>query len=273
LGLVAVAARPRAAAFALVTFAVAFLLNSLAAAKSLRYIVYAQPFLFAVWGIGLASLWPGLRAGARHLRAELADRLAFLGPAYRPLGGVLVASGLLFLLLANPFWLRTASLLADITVPPEQPAPDWPKVKAALEPWVARADIVVTTEELATLYFLGRYDVRFSPSKLEELDRDQQHEFGIDFRTGRPVIATRESLERILACYPTGIVLGPEASWNHPILITPELARLIQAHAEPIPLPRDSHVFAYRWARPADTAPPAACAGLPSFAHRKTGSP
>jgi hypothetical protein len=269
LGLLAIAARPRTAAFALVTFAVAFLLNSLAAAKSLRYIAYAQPLLFVVWGIGLAALWPALRSFTAGLRAGLGDRLALLGPAYRRLAGLLVASGFLFLLLANPFWLRTASFLADITVPPEQPAPDWPKVAPVLEPWLARADIVVTTEELATLYYLGRYDVRFSPSKLQELGQNQRREFGLDFRTGRPVIASRESVERILACYPTGVILGPQASWNNPVLIDADLARLIEAHAQPIELPRGSRIFAYSWERPAGTAPAAACAGLPSFAARK----
>lgn len=273
LGLAAVAARPRPAAFALLLFAVAFLLNSLAAAKSLRYIAYAQPFLFAVWGIGLAAVWPASRAFVAGLAPRLGERLAWLGRPYRHLSWPLAASGLLFLLLANPFWLRTGTLLAGVAIPPEQPAPDWPKAKAALEPWLARADIVVTTEELATLYYLGRYDVRFSPSKLQELEPDQQREFGIDFRTGRPVIATKGSLERILACYPTGVVLGPKASWNNPILIDPELARLIEAHAQPIPLPPGARLFAYQWGRPADTAPPAACAGLPSFAHRKAAPP
>ena len=33
--------------------------------------------------------------------------------------------------------------------------------------------MVVTTEELGALYFLGRYDIRFSPSKLEEIDGEQ----------------------------------------------------------------------------------------------------
>lgn len=265
LGLVAVAARPRPAAFALTVFALAFLLNSIAAAKSLRYIVYAQPFLFAVWGIGLAALWPPLRGFLGRLRQELARGLGELGRPYRPVSGLLVAGAVLFLLLANPAWLRTTALLADITVPPEQPMADWPKVKPALEPWLQRADVVVTTEELATLYFLGRYDIRFSRSKLAELDAAEQREFGIDFRTGRPVISTTDSLERVFACYPTGVILGPRTSWNNPKLIDAESARLIEAQAQAIPLPPGSHMFAYGWEREAGTPPPAAaaCADLP----------
>lgn len=263
LGLVAVAHRPRPASFALTVFALAFLLNSFAAAKSLRYIVYAQPFLFALWGIGLAALWPALRGFLARLREGLGDHLAALGRPYRPLAGVLVAGAVLFLLLANPAWLRTATILADVTVPPEQPMADWPKAKPALEPWLERADVVVTTEELATLYYLGRYDIRFSRSKLDELPAEEQREFGIDPRTGRPVVSTRESVERILACYPSGVILGPATSWDNPKLIDAEIARLIQERARPIPLPPRTHLFAYAWERPSGDPAAAACHELP----------
>jgi hypothetical protein len=263
LGLVAVLARPRIGAFALTLFALAFILNSVAAAKSLRYLVYAQPFLFAVWGVALAALWPPLRGFLQSLRRGLGDGLAELGRPYRPLSWVLLAGGLLFLLAANPAWLRTTAILADVTVPPEVPMADWPRAKPALEPWLERADVVVTTEELASLYFLGRFDIRFSRSKLDELDTAEQKEFGIDFRTGRPVISTTESLNRIFACYPSGVILGPRTSWQNPKLIDAESARAIEAQARPLPLPPGSQMFAYAWERPAGGALPAACADLP----------
>ena len=271
LGLVAVVARPKAASFALTVFALAFLLNSVAAAKSLRYLVYAQPFLFAVWGIALAALWEPLRGFLARLRQGLGDTLGELGRPYRPLGWVLVAGAVLFLLLANPAWLRTTAILADITVPPEQPMADWPRARPALEPWLQRADVVVTTEELATLYFLGRYDIRFSRSKLEELDADQQREFGIDFRTGRPVISTKESIERLLACYPTGVILGPRNTWNNPTLIDAELVQLIQSRLRPIPLPPGSHIFAFAWEQPSGDPSAAACAELPRLVQSPDG--
>jgi hypothetical protein len=268
LALVAVAAWPRPAGFSLVVFATAFLLNSVAAAKNLRYLVYAQPFLFALWGMALASLWPPLQAFARRLRQGLVGPLESVAPGLGRLAGALLGAALLFLLLANPAWLRTASLLGDFTVPPEQPSPDWPAVADELAPWLQRADIVVTTEELATLYYLGRYDVRFSRSKLDELPDAEQRQFGIDHRTGRPVVSTTESLERILACYPSGVILGPQASWNNRLLLDQEQTRLIQARAEPIPLPRGAHIFAYRWQHPAGFVPAPICADLPRFSVR-----
>lgn len=268
LGLAAIAAWPRPALFALVTFAVSFLLNSMAASKSLRYIVYAQPLLFMVWGMGLAALWPALWSFLCGLQARLAPPLAALGLRRPMAGGVLILGALLFLAAGNPAWLRSVSLLANVTVPPEQPPPNWPLVAPELEPWLARADVVVTTEELAMLYFLGRYDIRFSPSKMGELKPDQQHEFGLDFRTGRPVIATRESLERVLACYPSGVILGPTASWGSPTLLNPDLVRLIEAETQPIEMPARSHLFAVHWRHPAGAAARTDCGGLPSFPHR-----
>jgi hypothetical protein len=265
LALLAVAARPLPGSMAISVFAVGFLLNSFAAGKSLRYIAYAQPFLFVLWGIGLAALWPQLVQFIGRLRASLGSRLASFD-AGRGLAGALVGASVVFLVAANPAWVRTAMLLADVTVPPEQPRANWPLAREALAPWLERADIVVTTEELGHLYFLGRYDLRFSPSKLGELHKAEQREFGIDFRTGRSVIGSKETLERILACYPVGVIVGPAAHWGRPELINGELAALIAARAQPLPLPPGSHLRAYTWERPAGAgqAPPS-CAGLPSF--------
>ena len=262
LGLLGVAAAPRPAAFALVLFITAFLLNSFGGSKSLRYIAYAYPFLFIVWGIGLAALWPWLR----RLAAELVKQLApMLGPAGRRVAGLLVAGAVAFLVLANPVWVRTVTVLAEIAVPPERPEPDWPLAKAVLMPWVERADVVVTTEELGTLYFLGRYDIRFSRSKLEELPEEEQRDFGRDQRTGRPVIGSPEALRRVFACYRTGVILGPLDSWSKPHVISSEIGRLITEHTRPLMLSPRSRVYAYVWENPNSLPAEVDCAGLPTF--------
>ena len=266
LALSAIAARPRAGTFLTVVFAVAFLLSSFAAAKNLRYIAYAQPFLFALWGIGLAAWWTPLEQFLRRLAQGLRAAVPYGWPAPQRIAGILLAGGVGWLLLANPAWLRTVTVLADINVPPELPRTNWPVARDALEPWLARADVVITTEELGALYFLGRYDVRYSPSKLGELAPDQQHEFGIDHRTGRPVIATPESVELLMDCYPSGLVVGPIEDWGKPYKISDALAGIITARAHPIELPPRSRLFAYGWDRPADEPRPAACAELPPIA-------
>ena len=266
LAVAAIAARPRVGAFLTVVFAAAFLLSSFAAAKNLRYIAYAQPFLFALWGIGLSACWEPMERFLRRLADELRAAIPASWPAPRRIAGTLLVGALGWLLLANPAWLRTATLLANINVPPELPHTNWPLARDALEPWLQRAGVVVSTEELGTLYFLGRYDVRFSPSKLEELAPDQQHEFGIDHRTGRPVIAAPDSLQMLMECYPSGVVLGPIEDWGKSYKISDALARIITERATPIELPPRSRLFAYGWDRPADAPRPAACAELPAIA-------
>ena len=114
LGLAAIATWRQPALFALLTFAVSFVLNSLAASKSLRYIIFAQPLLFAVWGMGLAAIWPSLRSFGMDLRQRLGPPLAAIGIRQPAAAGLLVAAAVLFLVVGNPAWLRSASLLADI---------------------------------------------------------------------------------------------------------------------------------------------------------------
>jgi hypothetical protein len=268
LSLVAVCMRPALGSFALVTFAASFLLNSFAAAKGLRYMVYAQPALFILWGLAIATLWPVLVRFIRDLWFSLSEQLA-LGAYSGRVAGVLVAGALAFLLLANPAWLRSATMIADIAVPPEQPRADWPRARAAVEPWIDSADIVVSSEELGTLYFLGRFDVRFSPSKLAELEPDQRHEFGIDYRTGRPVIGERATLQRVFDCYRTGIILGPSTHWGAAHLIDTNTLALIENATKPLQLPPRTQLRAQVWDHGAAWTRPTECAGLPEFAKTK----
>jgi hypothetical protein len=266
LALAALAASPRPAAMALAVFAVGFLLNSFGASKALRYIAYAQPFLFALWGMGLAALWRQLAAVVSRLAADLAASLPALlaGPAGgRRLARFLVGGAVLFLLLANPAWVRTVTLLADVPVPGEEPSPDWAAARPALDPLLDRVPVVVTTEELGAQYYLGRFDVRFSPSKLGELPEDQRREFAPDPRTGRPVVSTVESLRLIFDCHPEGLFLLASRQWGREHLFNEAVRRLILERAERVPLPPRARVTAYAWKRPDGAPRPAACATIP----------
>jgi hypothetical protein len=266
LALAALAARPGPAGLALCVFAVGFLLNSFGGQKSLRYIAYAQPFLFALWGMGLAALWGPLKGLAAGLAGRLATALTppAAPAAARPAARGLLALALLFLLLANPAWLRTAGLLAEVDLPGEEPSPDWAAARPALEPLLARVAVVVTTEELGALYYLDRYDVRFSPSKMGEIPEEDRREFAADPRTGRPVVATPESLALLMDCHPEGLFLLASRQWGREHIFSEAVRRLILERATPVPLPRGTRVTAYAWRNPEGAPRPgAACASLP----------
>jgi hypothetical protein len=100
------------------------------------------------------------------------------------------------------------------------------------------------------------------------MPEEDEHDFSHDYRTGRPVIGSPEALERVFACYRTGVILGPLDSWSKPYVISSEISRLITARAQPLRLPPRSRIYAYVWEHP--SSPPAEmdCAGLPKFSGR-----
>jgi hypothetical protein len=265
LALVAWSRSPGLGSLATVVFAVAFLLNSFAGPKSLRYIAYAQPLLFVIWGIALAALWPALAGFAARLRDGLAGVLALPAPASRAAASALVALACLALAVVNPFWLRTVTVIADIPLPGEKPTTDWRRAADVLAPLLGQVDVVVVTEELAPLYLLGRADIVHSRSKLGELPADRQRDFGRDPRTGLPVIGSIDALERILRCYPSGLLLAPAYHLGVPHQLHREVVALLDSRAARLSLPEDAHAVAWFWHRDGAAVRAGECAPLPVF--------
>jgi len=274
-GVITVAAlieRPRLTGFALTIFLVGFVLNSFAGAKSLRYIFYAQPFLFILWGVGLAAM---LRAG-RGLFGRLRDQLepVFAQLLRRPAHGV--ASGFLGLvvlsvILVNPAWLRSATMLADVAIPPQPARENRRAAEPVLRPWLDQVEVVVTTEELGALYFLGRADVLLSASKFVEIPAEDRRPFVPDYRSDVPTIPDAESFERVFACHADGLfitlvkwwgdtTLGLETTMRHPAV-----EELLEQHAESLDLPPESRLLAFVWKHPEPFERPADCAELPTI--------
>lgn len=253
--LAALAVWPRPALFAMTIFAAGFLLNSFAGPKNLRYAIYSQPFLFALFGLGLAAIWPWMKSCLAECRERLELRLATLHITGRWLLGGLLWGSLAFAVLANAAVLRTVTQLADITVPPGLPPILWAKARPLVESRLATADVVVTMAELETLYFWDRYDLLFSPSRLGELA--EQHEFAPDFRTGRPVISTVDALERVFACSGSGMFVTNTHRWPKPDLIDQATVDFIEREMTRLDLPRSTQLIVFTWEhRPLDPASP-----------------
>lgn len=262
MAILAIVRAPLLGGVATVVFAVSFVLTSFGGSKGMRYIAYAQPFLFVIWGLAIVVLLPALPDTVRRLAERLEAALAGLGRGARFTSRALVAAGLATLLLANPFWLRTASVLADLPLGPETPDTDWRRAAPVLIPLLRETAVVVNTEELGPLFYFDRHDILFNPSKLAELPPEARSDFDRDPRTGRPVIGSLEALETVIRCSPSGLFLAPAVHWRRPYLATPEAVELLDRLAEPVEMPRDSHVFAYRW-RHDPPEPAETCRGFP----------
>jgi 4-amino-4-deoxy-L-arabinose transferase-like glycosyltransferase len=260
---------PKLAWLCIAIFVISFLLGSFAGPKNTRYLSFATPFLAIIWGIGLAHILPALRNYTELMRARLVDTLSLPHRFRSVMGTSAVFLILAIVLIMNPFWIRTAALIGNVALPMEIPATDWRTAREALAPWTRDAGIMITTEELGAIFFLGRSDVRFSPSKLQELPPDQQREFGIDFRTGRPIITTPSSVEKLIDCFPQGFIVGPIENWGDPILISEEIQAVLERRAEPIEVPQQSYLYAWGWNREPVSTEPAYCSDLKQFSGRQ----
>lgn len=256
LSFAALATWPRVAWLAVVVFAVGFLLNSFAGPKSLRYIFYAQPFLFILFGLGLAAVLPWLSRAVSTFKRQLETHLAGIGLAGWRLPTIVFWGGLVAILLGNGALPRTVTLLADITVPPQMPTIRWQAALPSLEPLLDEVEVVVTMAELETLYFWDRYDVLFSPSRLSEMPG--RSEFDTDFRTGRPVISTMESLARLMSCTDSGIFVAPLDRWPMPQFIDRETMDFIISEMASLELPPTTNLLVFGW-RQALRAVPETC--------------
>ena len=165
--------------------------------------------------------------------------------------------GLLVLLLGNAALLRTATLLADITVPPQNPDVLWDETRPLVEPLLAEADVIVTMVELETLYFWERYDVLFSPSRLGEITNAA--EFAADFRTGRPVISTLDLLALLVDCTASGMFIAVASRWRQPQFVGAETVSFIERTMTRLDLPERSQLLVFTWQHPPPGAGDPAC--------------
>jgi hypothetical protein len=259
--LLALASRPRPTVFCLAVFVPALAVLSFGAMKHTHYLYFLQPFLFVIWGIALARAWRFLR---RCVGASADRALRQVAPALagRAASAALIAGAVLFLLVANGAPARTLLKPFGVALGENERATDWTTASALLEPWLRSTPVILTANDLHALYYLGDYDFALNASRVSETPSGE--EFARDPRTGRPAIGTPESLERILRCYPAGLILTDTFSWREARAITDPVANLIVARTAPIALPGRLRLMAFAWQRADQAAPAADCAALPA---------
>lgn len=249
-------------------FLTSLVLSSLAGAKNIRYMAYAQPFLFALWGVGIASFVELGRDTISRLVTGLQDLLGESARHMRrPLAHLAVGLALGSVVLANPAWLRSATLLADVTLPGQTPPTDWAAAQPTLQPWLDTAEIVVATEELGPLFYYDRVDLMLSATKFAELPAASRAPFAPDYRTDVPTIATAEDLQLVMDCRSEGLFLTQAKHWGPRAerLRDPAVEELLLSRAHQLELPVDSHILAFVWTNTAAAADEPACSLVPTI--------
>jgi hypothetical protein len=124
-------------------------------------------------------------------------------------------------------------------------------------------EVVVSSAQIKTLYDLDRTDISLSRTELFDAASGGQlpPEFWVYPITGRPVISTAGSVERIVSCYSSGLFLVENGHWRLPAVVTQEAADAIEALADEVEIPGRTRTRAYLWRRD-PTVPPEDCSRL-----------
>lgn len=245
LAVIAFGSRQRPVTLCLAIFAFAFVFHSFFAGwKAARYISAAMPAFFAVAAIGIAVLAGPVIAYARTAVANIVgSRVHARG--IRLSAAALLIVGVAIGLLASPGFARLRNALGAAATEPYIQNGDWELAAELLSPRLDSADVVLASVKTTGLYYLGRVDVVLRGPEYP----DRQPADGWDTQIDRPYVSTVPALESIYERHDYGLVVSDSARWRKDFAVTPAVTAFIEANMERVPLPRSSHMIAYRWSR------------------------
>ena len=251
--LIATARYGRPAIFSIVLFAVPFLLHSLAAQKADRFLSYAMPFFFVIWGFAVAALLPQLKALAREAvlnvaRIRLSDRVVRV--ATWSLLAIVFAA---LVVTSRSIWRDSYKFIAHNERPSGVNPPQWDRAVSRLQPLIDSADVVVTTGGAALFYYVGRVHV------LAAQYYSHSPEFSDSLHLGVPTISVPASLDLLIRCNESGLAVIQGDFWGRHWGFTEEMIEVLQASAQPIELPEEWRIRAYTWSHGADFREEAGC--------------
>ncbi|WP_436054445.1 hypothetical protein [Phenylobacterium sp. LjRoot225] len=200
---------------------------SVAGMKSARYFLFALPFVFTIFGLGLSAAWR-LFVDRLPPAADEAKRRLWLA-----LAGVAVVA----VLALNPGFVTTMRWSLDglqralsarsllFSAASDKP---WESQRAEAAAALAGRSVILTTEEFRTLRYLGAFDLALVPMNKGE---NGKKDFIVDLRTGRPHISTPQNIQAIYNCYPTGALILAADGWPATFELNAGIQAFLDRHA------------------------------------------
>jgi hypothetical protein len=247
--------------FSLCVFCVAIAFHSFAGMKAERFIFYVMPFFFIIWSVTIVELAGFVKKFSESFNKQLVGRKLTHNSNFILSGVYSVLIGGFFII-NNPGLENTLKIILNRPVSSPNGKPlyweiyntNWTDASdKVFKSLAAQASVVVTTQGLHSLYFLGDYDFDINATRLSDLPENMRSEFQIDPRTGRQIISTAESLKLVIECFPDGLIVAHRRGWEHPGRLNHETASLIKKLAQPIPLPEKWNLIAYKWEHSVNT--------------------
>lgn len=239
--IVALARRPGPAWFCLVFFGLAFVIHSCLPFKAPRYLVYAWPFFFLVWAIALDGLLAWLVSQGRVAVGHVFGESFAAGKTVGVGVGLVVLIGFLGAGWVTPEYKLARKMLTGESLGAFQRS-NWASVQAKLKPIVEQTGFVMTSSPPRALYYLGRHDIAVSVTQAAGRD-----EFEHDRITGRPVVTTPESIQRVMDEHPSGLIVMDRYHFGARYYVPADTAEFIQTHTQPIEIDESTRIMAYTW--------------------------
>jgi len=122
----------------------------------------------------------------------------------------------------------------------------WEITEKDLRLLAQEVDVVMTTANNRAIYHMGRYDYAVTPTQV--LETDTGNEFGRDPKSGRYIIGTAASVERVLTCTRSGVFVSSKVRFGHPTIgIDEQGIAVLRRYAQRLPIPEWTHMVVFRW--------------------------
>jgi hypothetical protein len=125
--------------------------------------------------------------------------------------------------------------------------PDWTPAVGVLRPLAVKAERVVTSNSMKSLYYLGRYDYELNASIVAETDT--RTDFGRDERTGRKAIGSAAAVSSVIDATGTTLVVLENRKLDSDVGVPAAAHAVIAAACEAVNLPADLAVSAWQCTR------------------------
>ncbi|MEM7682869.1 MAG: hypothetical protein AAF288_13005 [Planctomycetota bacterium] len=218
---------------------------SWAGMKAPRYIYFALPMFYGVWGVAIGEIGERLRRFGLAVSQRAWPRPT---PAWMPrlvavkaFVLVLVVGG--YVMYRTPMHYQGGRMLLTSTPVSRSVAVDWASHLDRLTPLALQAEVVTGSEGPKLRYYFDRLDYSLSVTQMEDLEA----EFEVDFRMGVPVISTPESLAKVVAGSASGLVISEDPNWRMDFSFAPATADWVEANLTEVPLAEGSRLHAFVW--------------------------
>lgn len=254
--LTSILVRPRPALFCASIFLFSLMVQSFGGMRAERFLFYAMPFFFIIWGIAGAAVYELFR---NQIRSFLSG-FDFLGERtwiLRFSPPVIMICAASFLLLSTPFLKMSVRMAMGQTSATnggaaywDRYATDWRAASSRLKILHAENDVTIVSQELQALYFVGDYDYNLSATTLADV-MSYGNESNIDPRTGRPAFADAKSLLAIIDCNDSGVIVIHNPAWRNRTRVTNAVADAIELNTTQLEVPGDWGLMLFQWQSPA----------------------